>query len=115
MMCFNISVNKLSNQTGIFLYLNIPNKKTGEGPGGTEEVIHRIWKYLKKSGGRGGETGRGDETNANIAKILQKEPVCWEKKTFMYTINISEHQRQQSRRPFRNFIIFEWPATLILD
>ena len=34
---------------------------------------------------------------------------------FLYPINISEHQRQQSRRPPRNFIIFEWPTTLNLE
>ena len=43
-------------------------KKTrGEPGGGTEVVIHTIWKCLKKR--------EGDGTNRNIAKILQKAPV----------------------------------------
>ena len=27
--------------------------------------------------------------------------LCWEKEAFLYPVNISEHQRQQSRRPYR--------------
>ena len=50
-MSFNISVNKLSNQTGIFLYQNIANKKTGEGPGGDGRGNSQDLKIFEKNGG----------------------------------------------------------------
>ena len=50
----------LCNQQCIFLYQSIANRKTGGGPGenrgGTEWVIHTIWKYLKKPGENRGRT-----------------------------------------------------------
>ena len=34
---------------------------------------------------------------------------------YLYPINISEHQRQQSKRPARNLSFFGGPTTLILE
>ena len=50
-MSFNISVNKLSNQTSIFLYQNIAIKKTGEGPGGDGRGNSQDLKIFEKTGG----------------------------------------------------------------
>ena len=73
---FQHHCKSLCNQQYIFLYQNNANRKPGGGlggnRGGTEGVIHTIWKFLKKKNGRG-PTGTG---TMPLLRIFCKKQIC---------------------------------------